>query len=77
MSPELQAKILRAVETSRIRRVGENKERSIDVKIISSTNVHPLKAIEDGQIRRDLYYRLGVVTLKIPPLRERKKIYLS
>lgn len=72
MSPELQAKILRAVETGRIRRLGENKERVIDVKIISSTNVHPIDAIDKGQIRRDLYYRLGVVSIKIPPLRERK-----
>lgn len=71
MSMNLQAKILRAIETGKIRRVGENKERNIQTRIISTTNAHPIKAIEDGILRRDLYYRLGAITIKIPPLRER------
>lgn len=71
MSMNLQAKILRAIETGKIRRVGENRERNVETRIISTTNAHPIKAIEDGILRRDLYYRLGAITIKIPPLRER------
>lgn len=71
MSLNLQSKLLRAIETGKIRRVGENKERLVNPRIISALNVHPLEAIEENIIRRDLYYRLGVVVVTIPPLRER------
>ncbi len=71
MSMNLQAKILRAVETQRIRRIGETKEEEINLRVLSALNVPPEEAIEKGRLRRDLYYRLGVVTLTIPPLRDR------
>lgn len=71
MSLNLQSKLLRVIETGKIRRVGETKERIVNTKILSALNVHPLKAIEENLIRRDLFYRLGVVVVTIPPLRER------
>jgi len=67
----LQAKILRVLEEKRVRRVGGNDEIVINPRIISSCNVTPTTAIERGQIRADLFYRLAVVYLFIPPLRER------
>jgi len=72
MPMELQAKLLRVIQEKRIRRVGCLNEEDVDVKIISSLNEHPLKAIERGTLRRDLYYRLAVVGVSIPPLRYRK-----
>ena len=69
----LQAKLLRVIQEKRIRRVGCLNEKDVDVKIISSLNEHPLKAIERGALRRDLYYRLAVVGISIPPLRQRKE----
>lgn len=71
MSLNLQSKLLRAIETGKIRRVGETKERIVKPRIVSALNVHPLEAIEDEKIRRDLFYRLGIVTVVIPPLRDR------
>ncbi|SDK30459.1 arginine utilization regulatory protein [Maridesulfovibrio ferrireducens] len=68
----LQAKLLRVIQEKRIRRVGCLNEKEVDVKIISSLNEHPLKAIERGSLRRDLYYRLAVVGVSIPPLRNRQ-----
>jgi len=68
----LQAKLLRVIQEKRIRRVGCLNEKDVDVKIISSLNEHPLKAIERGALRRDLYYRLAVVGVSIPPLRNRE-----
>lgn len=67
----LQAKILRVLEEKRVRRVGGNEEILINPRIISSCNVTPTTAIERGQIRADLFYRLAVVYLFIPPLRDR------
>ena len=52
---------------------GENKPRKIDVRIISATNRNLSKLIESGTFREDLYYRLGVIEIKVPPLRERKE----
>lgn len=72
MSLNLQSKLLRAVESGKIRRVGETKEKKIHMRVVTALNIHPMKAIEENIIRRDLYYRLGVVTVTIPPLRERK-----
>lgn len=75
----LQAKLLRAVQENTIRRVGSQKEIPIDVRIISILNEHPLKALEKGTLRSDLYYRLAVVGISVPPLRERKEdiLYLA
>nr|WP_300003010.1 sigma 54-interacting transcriptional regulator [Tissierella sp.] len=71
MTLNLQSKLLRAIETGKIRRVGETKERVVKPRIVSALNIHPLDAIKDGILRRDLFYRLGIVTVVIPPLRER------
>jgi len=71
MSVTLQAKLLRALEERRIRRLGDRETIPIDVRIISSCNVEPAEATEKGLLRNDLFYRLAVVYLVIPPLRER------
>jgi arginine utilization regulatory protein len=67
----LQSKILRNIQESKVRRVGDLKEIEIDLKIISSVNRDPHMAIADGTLRSDLFYRLGVVFIHIIPLRER------
>ncbi|MEL7568102.1 MAG: sigma 54-interacting transcriptional regulator [Dehalobacterium sp.] len=71
MSVTLQAKLLRALEERRIRRLGDRETIPIDVRIISSCNVEPAEATGKGLLRSDLFYRLAVVYLVIPPLRER------
>ncbi|MBT4287775.1 MAG: sigma 54-interacting transcriptional regulator [Deltaproteobacteria bacterium] len=67
----LQAKILRVIQDKKIRRVGSLKEIALDLKVISSINEEPYKSISKGDLRPDLFYRLGVVFLKIPSLNER------
>ncbi len=71
MNLSLQSKLLRALETKAIRRVGSNHEISFNARIISATNINPTEAIEKKQLREDLYYRLAVLTLEIPTLRSR------
>lgn len=71
MAPQVQAKLLRAIETKRFRRLGGNEEIEVDVRIISATNRNIGDALKSGRLREDVYYRLGVVELYIPPLRER------
>lgn len=71
MSQGLQAKLLRALQERKIRRVGSLNEIDIDLKIISSVNREPHLAIAEGAMRPDLLYRLGVVFIQIPPLRDR------
>lgn len=71
MAIRLQAKILRVFQEKKIRRVGANKEVPINCRIISSTNVDPWQSVEDGTLRKDLYYRLAVIQIYLPPLRER------
>jgi Nif-specific regulatory protein len=73
MSLDLQAKVLRILEDRELQRVGGSKSISVDVRIIAATNKDLTKAVEDGAFREDLYYRLNVVPLKLPPLKERKK----
>ncbi len=73
MNINLQAKLLRVLQDKRIRRVGGAEEIQVDVRVLSNTNVPPYQAIEDGKLRRDLFYRLGVVSITIPPLRARKE----
>jgi len=67
----LQAKLLRVLEEKKVRRLGGNEEVALDTRIISSCNVSPTMAIEQGQIRADLFYRLAVVYVSLPPLRDR------
>ena len=72
MSPMTQAKLLRVVQDGVLRRVGSSKtDAVVNVRFISATNRDPAKAVEERQLREDLYYRLGVVPLRIPALRER------
>ncbi|MCU5459425.1 sigma-54 interaction domain-containing protein [Bacillus thuringiensis] len=73
LSPALQAKLLRAIQEKTIRRIGGTQEKEIDVRIIATINEDPLEAIAHNRLREDLYYRLSVVTLCLPPLRERKE----
>lgn len=72
LSMPLQAKLLRALQEKSIRRIGDTKDRSIDVRIIAAINEDPIEAIANQHLRKDLYYRLGVVTLFLPPLRNRR-----
>lgn len=73
MPQELQAKLLRVLQDGKIRRIGDTKERHVNVRIVAATNIEPNLAIELGLIRRDLYYRLNTVTLWIPKLSDRKE----
>lgn len=72
MNIMLQSKLLRALETNRIRRLGSNKEIPINARIISAMNMDPKEAIESEKMRSDFFYRLAVVTLESPPLRKRE-----
>ncbi len=72
MSLELQTKLLRVIQEKKVRRVGALKEHPVDVAFISTCNIPPSQALEAGRIRTDLFYRLAVVVLEIPPLRHRK-----
>ncbi len=72
LNPALQAKLLRVIQEKTVRRIGDTKDREVDVRILATINEDPIDAIYQGRIRKDLYYRLSVVSLFIPPLRERK-----
>lgn len=69
----LQAKILRVIQEKKIERIGSNKSIDLDIKIIAATNVDLEKKITEQKFRRDLYYRLNVIPIKLLPLRERKE----
>ena len=71
MEPGLQVKLLKALEEKKIRHLGGSQDISFDARIIAAVNEDPLKLIEEGRLRQDLYYRLGVIRLNLPPLRER------
>ena len=73
MTPALQAKLLRVLEERRFRRVGGTKDIGIDVRVIAASNKDLRVAVDQGAFRKDLYYRLQVVTITIPPLRERRE----
>lgn len=72
MSQSAQAKVLRALQESKITRVGGEKEIDVDVRVVAATNKDLLKEIEAGNFRMDLYHRLSVILIHVPPLNERK-----
>jgi two-component system response regulator PilR (NtrC family) len=67
----MQVKLLRAIQEKRVRKVGATNEEPLDVRIISATHQNLARCVSDGRFRQDLYYRLNVIELKLPPLRER------
>ncbi|HEX4954291.1 MAG TPA: sigma-54 dependent transcriptional regulator [Thermoanaerobaculia bacterium] len=73
MPPHLQAKLLRVLQERKIQRVGGEQTIEVDVRVMAATNRQLEEAIESKEFRSDLYYRLGVVTLTVPPLRERRE----
>jgi two-component system response regulator AtoC len=73
MKPVLQPKLLRFLETHTLRRVGGKKDITIDVRVIASTNKSLTQLVEQGEFRKDLYYRIKVMVIELPPLRDRKE----
>ncbi len=72
MHPRLQAKLLRAIQEKKIDRVGGSQPVCVDIRLVATSNRNLLEAIEKGEFREDLYFRINVVNLHLPPLRERK-----
>ncbi len=71
MDMDLQTKLLRFIQTGTFRKVGSSKEEKVDVRFVCATNRDPLEAVAEGRLREDLYYRLHVVPIQLPALRER------
>ncbi|HEY6611472.1 MAG TPA: sigma 54-interacting transcriptional regulator [Pseudomonas sp.] len=72
LSPSAQVKLLRVLQTGEVERLGDDKARKVNVRLVAATNVNLQKAIAEGRFRADLYYRLATYPVAIPPLRERK-----
>jgi transcriptional regulator with GAF, ATPase, and Fis domain len=72
MPESLQARLLRVIQEGEIRRLGETRERKVDVRVVAATNRDPRDEMETGRMREDLYYRLHVITTTLPPLRDRQ-----
>jgi DNA-binding NtrC family response regulator len=72
MTPATQVKLLRVLQERQFRRLGGRQEQTVDVRVIAATNVVPLEAVKKQKLREDLYYRLNVFAIELPPLRQRK-----
>src|SRR5690349_5134704 len=73
MTPATQVKLLRVLQERKFRRLGGRAEQSVDVRVIAATNVVPIDAVKNQKLREDLYYRLNVFAIELPPLRQRKE----
>jgi DNA-binding NtrC family response regulator len=73
MQPATQVKLLRVLQERNFRRLGGRQEQSVDVRVIAATNQNPTEAVRTGKLREDLYYRLNVFAIEIPPLRDRRE----
>ena len=72
MPVQLQSKLLRVLQENMVEKLGSNRQIPLDVRVVAATNRDPIQAVKDGRLREDLYYRLNVVQLQIPPLRDRQ-----
>jgi DNA-binding NtrC family response regulator len=73
MTPATQVKLLRVLQERSFRRLGGRQELQVDVRVVAATNANPFEAVQNGKLREDLYYRLNVFAIEIPPLRERRE----
>jgi two-component system response regulator PilR (NtrC family) len=73
MAPSMQVKLLRALQEKKVRKIGGHREEPVDVRIIAATNQNLMEQIQKGQFREDLYYRINVIPIRLPALRERRE----
>ncbi|MGE0705399.1 MAG: sigma-54-dependent transcriptional regulator [Vicinamibacterales bacterium] len=73
MTPTTQVKLLRVLQERTFRRVGGRQEQTVDVRVLAATNVNPREAVQKAKLREDLYYRLNVFSIEVPPLRDRRE----
>src|SRR5205814_8288643 len=73
IAPALQAKLLRVLQESQFERVGSSVTQQLDVRVVATTNRDLEKCVEEGKFRQDLFYRLNVVPIELPPLRQRSE----